>query len=92
MRLSRSAIHHGPTIADTSVEYACLAAIFSAMPSFVPFVSAVLASKGNRYRLLTVVSYAAAVSRVADVLTHAQYSAWCNTRGGKTSEANSICF
>lgn len=30
--------------------------------------------KGNRYRLLAVVNYAAAICRVADVLTHAEYS------------------
>jgi mRNA interferase HigB len=30
--------------------------------------------KGNRYRLLTVIGYAAAVCRVVDVLTHAEYS------------------
>jgi mRNA interferase HigB len=30
--------------------------------------------KGNQYRLITVVNYAAAVCRVVDVLTHAEYS------------------
>jgi mRNA interferase HigB len=30
--------------------------------------------KGNRYRLIAVVSYAAAVCRVVDMLTHAEYS------------------
>jgi len=30
--------------------------------------------KGNQYRLLTVIHYAAAVCRVVDVLTHAEYS------------------
>jgi mRNA interferase HigB len=30
--------------------------------------------KGNRYRLLAVVNYAAAICRVVDVLTHADYS------------------
>jgi mRNA interferase HigB len=30
--------------------------------------------KGNEYRLLTVIHYAAAVCRVVDVLTHAEYS------------------
>jgi mRNA interferase HigB len=30
--------------------------------------------KGNAYRLLTVINYAACVCRVVDVLTHAEYS------------------
>lgn len=30
--------------------------------------------KGNRYRLIALVNYAAAVCRVAEVLTHAEYS------------------
>src|SRR5438046_129877 len=30
--------------------------------------------KGNRYRLIAVVNYAAAVCRIVDVLTHAEYS------------------
>ena len=30
--------------------------------------------KGNRYRLLAVMNFAAAMCRVVDVLTHAEYS------------------
>ena len=37
-------------------------------------VATVFNVKGNRYRLIAVVNYAAAVCRVVDVLMHAEYS------------------